>query len=560
LYRLDSASGSWKTTAGNYNLKMSYSSSGNILQKTLTALTSINGVNINIDKDYSYSYNSAKPHAVSNVFSFAYGYDANGNMTSDCPTRTCRLQAWDEENRLTTVNDKNKSYLSNYLYDAGGERIIKLSGAIQKIMQQNGDIIEFANLGENISINFGAHMVLNNNRYTKHYYIEGQRICSKLGKGFSAPPVGITQSVTPISGTYTNIANKVLVMFHRGDYKTGFDTLNTTYPASITIVPNSTLPETDRYFYHSDHLGSSSFISSNAGTTTQHLQYLPYGESFVEQKISTAYLTPYRFSGKEKDEETGYSYFGARYYNPELSIWLSVDPMAERRIGWSPYAYCLNNPILRIDPNGLTDFTFDKKNGNVKQIGEKNDDPDRILKTNWKGEIKYKKNGEAKVAVDGIEQGILNDGQNFKNKDQVISVGGEGQPSVEGVKSFTLQLSEYVGKEIKGFSYSSNASGNVTDMVLGKYKNNTLTESRGSVTDLIKKYGDNFSFNNILQEFHTHPNGELGATQSAPTLSDDVKCLQSDKPKIPNASFIILYRITGQEKPGEYDYTHEYRP
>jgi len=78
-------------------------------------------------------------------------------MTSDCPTRTCRLQAWDEENRLTTVNDKNKSYLSNYLYDAGGERIIKLSGAIQKITQQNGDIIEFANLGENISINFGAY-------------------------------------------------------------------------------------------------------------------------------------------------------------------------------------------------------------------------------------------------------------------------------------------------------------------------------------------------------------------------------------------------------------------
>ncbi|HQI45692.1 MAG TPA: RHS repeat-associated core domain-containing protein [Bacteroidales bacterium] len=294
-------------------------------------------------------------------------------MTSDCPTRTCRLQAWDEENRLTTVNDKNKSYLSNYLYDAGGERIIKLSGAIQKIMQQNGDIIEFANLGENISINFGAHMVLNNNRYTKHYYIEGQRICSKLGKGFSAPPVGITQSVTPISGTYTNIAKKVLVMFHRGDYKTGFDTLNTTYPASITIVPNLTLPETDRYFYHSDHLGSSSFISSNAGTTTQHLQYLPFGEPnrpkavssrtplkikyyceqcFVEQKSTTAYLSPYRFSGKERDEETGYSYFGARYYNPELSIWLSVDPLASKYPSTSVYMYCLGNPVMLFDPDG----------------------------------------------------------------------------------------------------------------------------------------------------------------------------------------------------------------
>ncbi len=200
-------------------------------------------------------------------------------------------------------------------------------------------------------------MVLNNNRYTKHYYIEGQRICSKLGKGFSAPPVGITQSVTPISGTYTNIANKVLVMFHRGDYKTGFDTLNTTYPASITIVPNSTLPETDRYFYHSDHLGSSSFISSNAGTTTQHLQYLPFGESFVEQNNTTTYLTPYRFSGKERDEETGYSYFGARYYNPELSIWLSVDPMAEKYPSLSPYAYCANNPVMIVDPDGRDWYT-----------------------------------------------------------------------------------------------------------------------------------------------------------------------------------------------------------
>jgi len=93
-----------------------------------------------------------------------------------------------------------------------------------------------------------------------------------------------------------------------------------------------------------------------------------------------------------------------------------------------------------------------------------------FIKINRKGEVKYKKNGEAKVAVGGIELGILKDGQNFKNKDQVISVGGKGQPSVEGVKSFTLQLSEYVGTEIKGFSYSSNGSGDATDMVLGKYK------------------------------------------------------------------------------------------
>ncbi|MEP7256670.1 MAG: hypothetical protein ABI666_12900 [Ferruginibacter sp.] len=97
-------------------------------------------------------------------------------------------------------------------------------------------------------------------------------------------------------------------------------------------------------------------------------------------------------------------------------------------------------------------------------------------------------------------------------------------------------------------------------MILGKYISNEFDKSYGSPQELIRKYGVNYSSNNVLQEFHTHPNGELGATQSAPELSTDVKGLQSDKPQIPNASFIILYRIAGQVKPGEYDYTHEYIP
>jgi hypothetical protein len=226
----------------------------------------------------------------------------------------------------------------------------------------------------------------------------------------------------------------------------------------------------------------------------------------------------------------------------------------------TPYNYVQNNPLNRIDPNGLTDYTLDKKTGDVKQIGEKNDDPDRILKTNRKGEVKYKKNGEAKVAMGGIEKGILKDGINFQKNDNVIAVGGKGQPTVDGVKSFTLQLSEYIGKEIKGYSYSSDGTKNATDMVLGKYVDNEFQKSYGTPQGLMEKYGVNYSNNNILQDFHTHPKGELGATQSAPELSADVRTLQNDKPLLPNASFIILYRIAGQVKPAEYDYTHEYTP
>lgn len=74
------------------------------------------------------------------------------------------------------------------------------------------------------------------------------------------------------------------------------------------------------------------------------------------------------------------------------------------------------------------------------------------------------------------------------------------------------------------------------------------------------KYGDQFYWQNVIQEFHTHPNGELGATASAPNLSDDVRTMQSDKQKIIYASFIVLYRVAGKELPAEYDYTHEYNP
>ena len=58
------------------------------------------------------------------------------------------------------------------------------------------------------------------------------------------------------------------------------------------------------------------------------------------------------FSAKEKDSETGLSYFGSRYYSSDLSIWLSVDPMSDKYPSLSPYTYCANNPIKLVDPNG----------------------------------------------------------------------------------------------------------------------------------------------------------------------------------------------------------------
>ena len=66
----------------------------------------------------------------------------------------------------------------------------------------------------------------------------------------------------------------------------------------------------------------------------------------------SAYQIHCSFTGKEKDSETGYYYFGARYYNSDLSLWLSVDPMSDKYPSLSPYNYCAWNPMKIIDPDG----------------------------------------------------------------------------------------------------------------------------------------------------------------------------------------------------------------
>lgn len=103
--------------------------------------------------------------------------------------------------------------------------------------------------------------------------------------------------------------------------------------------------------YHGDHLGSANWITDGTGTAIQYIHYAPYGELIANQ-VAGSYDERYKFTGKERDAETGYDYFGARYYWPPLGHWLSVDPLAHKYPWLSPYAYCGWNPIKYVDPNG----------------------------------------------------------------------------------------------------------------------------------------------------------------------------------------------------------------
>ncbi|WP_437587639.1 RHS repeat domain-containing protein [Sorangium sp. So ce1000] len=118
-------------------------------------------------------------------------------------------------------------------------------------------------------------------------------------------------------------------------------------------------------YYHPDHLGSTSFASNNEQTLTQRDEYFPSGELWIDASDSRYELgRAYVFTGKELDQATGLYYFGARYYDPRSSVWLSPDPVLARYMAgrvnggvFRPanlglYTYAWNNPVGMVDPDG----------------------------------------------------------------------------------------------------------------------------------------------------------------------------------------------------------------
>jgi RHS repeat-associated protein len=117
------------------------------------------------------------------------------------------------------------------------------------------------------------------------------------------------------------------------------------------------------YFYHPDHLGSTSYATDADGELYEHVQYFPSGETWVDQRSNTERL-PHLFSGKELDQETGLYYFGARYYDPRVGLWASTDPAQTEYldsagtggvlnpINLATYTYASNKPLTFVDPDG----------------------------------------------------------------------------------------------------------------------------------------------------------------------------------------------------------------
>ena len=217
-------------------------------------------------------------------------------------------------------------------------------------------------------------------RYTKHIYIGSQRVVSKIGDfdSYGSDPRRIQYAGSETDGLSVDYKGKYTQQLQviKDNYATfavpyngednndyvdgkGFccndGSLEAAQARAMARAAKNNFQEGDTYekmqfYYHPDHLGSSSYITNLDGEVVQHIEYVPFGEVFIEER-NNIWNTPYLFNAKEFDEETGLYYYGARYYDPRVSLWISTDILEEKNYGNSSYAYTYN-PITFIDPIG----------------------------------------------------------------------------------------------------------------------------------------------------------------------------------------------------------------
>ena len=354
-YKAIKSFGSTPVHVAKYKQDFAFDGIGNMTRKVST--TNIPGSrgnaypNAELDYSLDYEYDPAYAHRLIHAGNRYYRYDANGNITAekdgpfteddefvftysydpdtdvygtdygfglDAPKETeethpenlfayRRNYTWNEKNLLTKSSDR--SYTVHYRYGEDGQRALK-----------------YTEEGRSETLYF-------NNFYTIHIPVQDKNNPQGL-RVHKHIFVGNSRLVTAMTHTDNN-----------GD--------------------NAEQRE-KRYYYHSDHLGSAQFVTDWRGRQYEHIEYTPYGELWIEEVAAGLDKLPFRFTGKEMDEETGLYYYGARYLDPKYSRWLSGDPALGEYvsgtekgeggiyngINFNLYHYANNNPVKYTDPNG----------------------------------------------------------------------------------------------------------------------------------------------------------------------------------------------------------------
>jgi RHS repeat-associated protein len=224
-----------------------------------------------------------------------YSYDNRGNLTGGMIHLSGMV--YNVENRLEVVTNIDTDIVTYYQYDSNGQRVRKTT------------------------INGHVHAT-NMRKYVGGWELYEER--DSLGD----------LSLSRESLHVSDDSGRIVLIETRTD-----------------VTP---VEQTVRYQY-SNHLGSAALELDEVGAVISYEEYYPYGStSFQVGRSSTEVsLKRYRYSGKERDEETGLYYHGARYYIPWLARWSAVDPLQSEMPEWSSYNYGFCNPITWTDSTGM---------------------------------------------------------------------------------------------------------------------------------------------------------------------------------------------------------------
>ena len=424
LNRLIHASG--KAKRASYDMVMSFGR----MSEPLTKVQKVDSTTTAKSYNFAYKYeDSNHPTAPTQIGHDHYTYDANGNPTlvTNDSTNTTREMYWDEDNRLMVLSDNGKT--SRYTYNAAGERIMKSYGTMEGVYINGAPQGITFHETDNFTLYPASILSVNKNRFTKHYFLGDKRVASRIGTGLFNnvygrngsyvtagqqdyaermnqiqkqketyyKQQGIAPGVPTMKGAYGDPENTGVgyntVITELGDHSVPEGWIQTpkhnttegnepgapiswndpTNPENpqpgYGYVDNDTTKE-ETFFYHSDHLGSTSYITDSKGNITQYDAYLPYGELLVDEHSSSEDM-PYKFNGKEMDAETGLYYYGARYLNPVTCLWYGVDPLAEKYKEIGSYVYCADNPINLFDPDGQK-FIYNAQGKFLRKEGKDN--------------------------------------------------------------------------------------------------------------------------------------------------------------------------------------------
>ena len=442
-----------------YAVSTSYNKVGGLESKVSSPDASaqvFSGTSQEMTYDLTYQYSGTKPHQLSEVISsqgvsyaMSFSYNASGSISeiTDLVGVDHSSYYWGQEQWLCGV--ENTQGIHHYVYDHAGERIMK-SSITQTTVQLNDETINTVTTLEPYTLYVNPYYVVtsfsNADQRSKHYYMGTQRVATDIGVDYGMSPSpeqterarggnaatageatqGLETDQVPFQSLgYKQDLERVLLGLSGEigveDLSEALAPIESFYPELSAGVNSGEGIESEPpvyigtrilYWYHPDYVSNVDMITDKSGEAYELFLYNAWGESLYHWSSSStnSWSSPYRFNSKELDSETGMHYYGARYHHPKLSVWMSVDPLAMEghNITMTPYHFSSNNPVMRIDPDGLTDWDYNKETGKLTVVdGTQDDGPDRIIRD--KGKFLWLDLGEDVVELEGKIENMEND-------------------------------------------------------------------------------------------------------------------------------------------------------